>query len=132
MDREKRQLRKLKRDIKQAGNKKRRQTRGNYLLRIGQRKIAAHEQQNSDRRKVPELARRESNLAAAQRTVGKHNDAGNQEAAGWVFFNTDNKWLGHWKTQEEFVLRLPLDGKIFEFPFKLPPKAGDLVLRKRE
>lgn len=59
-------------------------------------------------------------------------DAGNQEAAGWVFFNTDNKWLGHWKAQEEFVLRLPLDGKIFEFPFKLPPKPGELVLRKRE
>jgi hypothetical protein len=59
-------------------------------------------------------------------------DPGNQEAAGWVFFNTDNKWLGHWKAQEEFVLRLPLDGKIFEFPFKLPPKAGELVLRKRE
>ena len=29
-------------------------------------------------------------------------------------------------------LRLPLDGKLFEFPFKLPPKAGELLLRKRE
>ncbi len=61
-----------------------------------------------------------------------HLDAGKQEVSGWVFFNTANKWIGGWKTQEEFVLRLPMDGKIFEFPFKLPPKAGELLLRKRE
>jgi hypothetical protein len=61
-----------------------------------------------------------------------HLDRGNPELSGWVFFNTDNKWLGGWKAQEEFILRLPLDGKIFEFPFKLPPKAGELLLRKRE
>jgi hypothetical protein len=54
------------------------------------------------------------------------------EAAGWVFFNTANKGLGGWKTQEEFVLRVPLDGKIFEFPFKLPPTPGELLLRKRD
>jgi hypothetical protein len=61
-----------------------------------------------------------------------HLDRGNPELSGWVFFDTDNKWLGGWKAQEEFVLRLPLDGRIFEFPFKLPPKAGELLLRKRE
>ncbi|MGA9510868.1 MAG: hypothetical protein WBV55_19765 [Candidatus Sulfotelmatobacter sp.] len=61
-----------------------------------------------------------------------HLDRGNPQASGWVFFNTDNKWLGGWKAQEEFVLRMPLDGKIFEFPFKLPPKPGELLLRKRE
>jgi len=64
------------------------------------------------------------------RTV--HLDHANPEMSGWVFFNTANKWLGGWKTQEEFLLRLPLDGKIFEFPFKLPPTAGELLLRKRE
>lgn len=61
-----------------------------------------------------------------------HLDPGNPEVSGWVFFNTDNKWLGRWKQQEEFVLRVPLAGKIFEFPFKLPPKEGELLLRKRE
>ncbi|MGA8762508.1 MAG: hypothetical protein WB562_06425 [Candidatus Sulfotelmatobacter sp.] len=61
-----------------------------------------------------------------------HLDQGNPEASGWVLFNTDNKWLGGWKRQEEFVLRLPLAGKIFEFPFKLPPKEGEWLLRKRE
>lgn len=57
---------------------------------------------------------------------------GNPEVTGWVYFDTDNKWLGSWKHQEEFVLRVPLAGKIFEFPFKLPPKEGELLLRKRE
>jgi hypothetical protein len=61
-----------------------------------------------------------------------HLDRANPEVTGWVFFNTENKWLGKWKEQEEFVLRLPLDGKIFEFRFKLPPKEGELLLRKRE
>jgi hypothetical protein len=59
-------------------------------------------------------------------------DAGNREASGWVFFNTQNKWIGNWKAQEDFVLRVPMQGKVFEFPFKLPPKAGELLLRKRE
>jgi hypothetical protein len=54
------------------------------------------------------------------------------EAHGWVFFNTDTKWIGGWKPQEEFVLRFPLAGSVFEFPFKLPPEPGELLLRKRE
>lgn len=58
-------------------------------------------------------------------------DKANPEISGWVFFNTKNKWLGGWKSQEEFVLRVPLAGKIFEFPFKLPPEKGELLLQKR-
>jgi hypothetical protein len=61
-----------------------------------------------------------------------HLDRATPEVSGWVFFNTKSKWLGGWKAQEEFVLRLPLDGKIFEFPFKLPPEKGELLLQKRE
>jgi hypothetical protein len=61
-----------------------------------------------------------------------HLDRANPQVSGWVFFSTDSKWLGKWKAQEEFVLRLPLDGKVFEFPFKLPPEEGELLLRKRE
>ena len=60
-----------------------------------------------------------------------HLDHVAPEARGWVFFNTDTKWIGSWKSQEEFVLRFPLAGKIFEFPFKLPPEPGELLLRKR-
>jgi hypothetical protein len=59
-------------------------------------------------------------------------DPGNREVSGWVFFNTNNKWLGGWKAQEEFVLRVPVAGKVFEIPFKLPPKKGELLLRKRD
>ena len=59
-------------------------------------------------------------------------DAGNPEANGWVFFNTNSKWISGWKKEEEFVLRLPLDGKVFEFPFQLPPKPGEVMLRKRD
>src|SRR6202035_1310002 len=54
-----------------------------------------------------------------------HLDRANPELSGWVFFDTKSKWLGGWKAQEEFVLRLPLDGKNFEFAFKLPPEAGE-------
>lgn len=57
---------------------------------------------------------------------------GNPVTSGWVFFNAGNKWISAWKTQEEFVLRLPLGEKIFEFPFRLPPKQGELLLRHRE
>ena len=60
-----------------------------------------------------------------------HLDHATPEARGWIFFNTETKWLGGWKAQEEFVLRFPLAGKIFEFPFKLPPEPGELLLQKR-
>ena len=59
-------------------------------------------------------------------------DAANPEVSGWVLFNTSSKWIGGWKKQEEFVLRFPLDGKIVEFPFRLPPKVGEHLLRRRE
>jgi hypothetical protein len=60
-----------------------------------------------------------------------HLDPANPIVSGWVFFSTKSKWLGGWKAQEEFVLRVPLAGKIFEFPFKLPPEKGELLLQKR-
>jgi hypothetical protein len=60
-----------------------------------------------------------------------HLNADYPEVSGWVFFTTKSKWLGGWKTQEEFVLRVPIAGKLFEFPFKLPPEKGELLLQKR-
>jgi len=76
--------------------------------------------------------------AELQEFVGKNSlratqlNPGHAEATGWVLFSTDSKWISGWKKQEEFILRVPLDGKIFEFPFKLPPKPGEVILRKRE
>jgi hypothetical protein len=61
-----------------------------------------------------------------------HLDPERPEVSGWVFFDTKSKWLGGWKAQEEFILRLPLAGTIFEFPFKLPPEKGELLLQKRQ
>ncbi len=56
---------------------------------------------------------------------------GNPMTGGWIFFNTKSKWIGRWKAQEELVLRVPVAGKIFEFPFGLPPSKGDMILRRR-
>ena len=100
------------------------------------RNIAKHPEQKQVRE--ARLQDYQKSVSELIEFLGKHSlqaghlDRGNPEANGWVFFDTDNKWLGGWKAQEEFVLRLPLEGKIFEFPFKLPPKAGELLLRKRE
>lgn len=59
-------------------------------------------------------------------------DAANPEVQGWVLFNTSSKWIGGWNKEELFVLRIPLEGKTVEFPFKLPPKEGEHLLRRRE
>jgi hypothetical protein len=59
-------------------------------------------------------------------------DAGNLETSGWVLFSTDSKWISGWKKQEDFILRVPIAGVTFEFPFTLPPKPGEEMLRKRQ
>ena len=76
--------------------------------------------------------------AELQEFVGKNTlratqlSPGNPEVSGWVLFSTNSKWISGWKKPEQLILRVPLDGKIFEFPFQLPPKAGEVTLRKRE
>ena len=75
--------------------------------------------------------------AELQEFVGKNSlrrtqlDGANPETSGWVLFSTKSKWIGGWKKQEEMILRVPMGGKIYEFPFTLPPKAGQVLLRKR-
>lgn len=61
-----------------------------------------------------------------------HLDAGNPEISGWDLFGVSSKWIGGWKKPEQFILRVPVDHKVFEFPFQLPPKPGEIRLRKRE
>ena len=53
------------------------------------------------------------------------------DSDGWVYFSASSKWIGDWKKQEEFVLRIPLADQVIEFPFALPPSEGDLLLRRR-
>jgi hypothetical protein len=57
---------------------------------------------------------------------------GNPETHGWVFFATSNKWIGPWKPKEDFLLRVWMKDKVWEFPFSLPPSEGDVILRKGE
>ena len=58
-------------------------------------------------------------------------DPGNPEVHGWLFFGVNSKWIDKWKKREEFILRVPIDDKVFEFPFELPPRPGEVMLRKR-
>jgi len=58
-------------------------------------------------------------------------DTGRPEITGMVFFNTKTKWKGDWKQEENFVLRIPGDKVVFEFPFTLPPKGEEPELRER-
>ena len=57
-----------------------------------------------------------------------HLDRANPKAS-WLGFLQHQRQVGGWKSQEEFVLRLPLDGKIFEFPFKLPQSQENCCCR---
>ncbi|MGA7379720.1 MAG: hypothetical protein WBX03_02620 [Terriglobales bacterium] len=58
-------------------------------------------------------------------------DPAHADASGWVYFRASSKWIGDWKKQEEFVVRIPLTDQGIEFPFALPPNEGDLLLRRR-
>ena len=58
-------------------------------------------------------------------------DGSNSSASGWVFFGTRNKWIGPWRRPEQFVLRLPVENLMVEFPFALPPEPGKVILRHR-
>jgi hypothetical protein len=51
------------------------------------------------------------------------------EVSGWLFFSSDSKWIGKWKKKEQFLLRVPLENVVYEFPFTLPQ---ELKLRRRE
>lgn len=57
---------------------------------------------------------------------------GNPEVHGWVFFSTKNKWIGPWKSREDFILRVWMKDKIWEFPFSLPPSESEPSLRQRD
>lgn len=57
-------------------------------------------------------------------------NAGNPETHGWVLFPTRNKFIGPWKEHEDFILAVYSKEKVWQFPFSLPPEAGNPVLRK--
>jgi hypothetical protein len=58
-------------------------------------------------------------------------DSETRDTNGWLFFSSKGKWIGNWKKQESFVLRIPMENYVLEIPFSLPPQEGELLLRKR-
>jgi len=58
-------------------------------------------------------------------------DLSHSEASGWILFSTKSKWIDGLRKQEEFLLRVPVEDRVIEFPFSLPPSEGDLILRRR-
>jgi len=100
------------------------------------RQVEKHPEQKEQREAYVRAFLKDS--AELQEFVGKNSlrptrlSPGKTQTSGWVLFSTDSKWISGWKKQEEFILRVPLAGKVFEFPFRLPPKPGETILRKRE
>lgn len=94
-----------------------------------QREVAASAtpEQEDRRRSLAETAQ----FVQSRSLRGSRLDPQSPEASGWIFFSAKSKWIGDWKAQEQFVLRIPVAGRRLEFPFALPPSRGDLLLRRR-
>jgi hypothetical protein len=99
------------------------------------RELRKHPEKSSERNAQLQLYAKE--VTEMQEFLAVHSlrpatlDAANPELRGWVFFSTKSKWIGDWKKRENFILRVPFPGRVYEFPFSLPPIEGDLILRKR-
>ena len=111
------------------------QSDADVFARQIQREIKKHPEKQSEKESL--LRIHEKDMAETQEFLRQRSlraaqlDTSNSEASGWVFFSAKSKWLGDWKSQELFVLRVPLAGRLIEFPFALPPSRGDLLLRRR-
>lgn len=100
-----------------------------------QREIKKHPDRREAREKYVEAFQKETEefleFLSARTLPYVQLDKDHAEITGWVLFSAKNKWLGTWERPEEFVLRMPLAGRIVEMPFSLPPQQGDLILRQR-
>ena len=100
------------------------------------REVRKHPEKKAEREARLQAA--EKDLTDLQEFLSAHSlraaklDAANPEVSGWLFFSAKSRWIGNWKKREEFVLRVPVLDRVFEFPFALPATEGDLILRKRE
>lgn len=100
-----------------------------------QRQIRKHG--HADEKEQAQLEAYQKDVTEMQEFLANHSlrpiqmDSVNPETSGWVFFSTKNKWIGEWKKQEHFLLRIPTPNRTFEFPFTLPPVQGELMLRQR-
>ena len=100
-----------------------------------QREIEKHPERKEEREKFLQTYQKEVDefldFLTKRAMRGVTLGPANSEVKGWVLFSVDSKWIGGWKKPEEFILRLPLAGRVLEFPFSLPATQGDLILRKR-
>jgi hypothetical protein len=100
-----------------------------------EREILKHPERKQEREKFVQTYQKEVieflDFLTRRSLMATNLDPANPEVSGWVLFATKSKWLGDWKKPEEFVLRLPLADRVLEFPFSLPAKEGELLLRKR-
>ena len=100
-----------------------------------QREIKKHPERKEDREKYVEAYQKEVaeflDFLSTRTLPFVHFDSAHTEVSGWILFSAKSKWIGGWKRPEEFVLRIPLGGRVVEFPFALPPQQGDLILRQR-
>jgi len=103
---------------------------------VERHQVAKHPDQKE--RKEAELQARLKDYTEMMDFVSTHAlrpgmlDPSNSSVSGWVFFSTRNKWISPWRRPEQFILRLPVENVIVEFPFELPPKQGKIELRRRE
>lgn len=53
-----------------------------------------------------------------------------QQVTGWVYFPTRAKWVGQLKNTEQFVFRVPVGGRVMEFPITMPPNDQPTLRRR--
>ncbi len=120
-------------DPDDLANKQRNDT--DSLMTETEREIRKHPEQKEKKEGV--LAARQKDTAEMIEFLNTRSlravrlDPAHPEASGWVLFSSKSKWIGDLQKQEEFVLRVQLEGRVVEFPFSLPPSEGDLILRRR-
>ena len=108
---------------------------GDALTEETEREIRRHPEKKEE--KDATLAAREKDFAEMIEFLKTRSlpattlDSRRPEASGWVLFSTKSKWIDGLRKQEQFVLRVPIGGRVVEFPFSLPPSEGDLILRTR-
>jgi len=100
-----------------------------------EREIKKHPEKKSERERFLQSYKKEvsdfQDFLSRQTLSSVELTPATAEATGWILFSTRSKWIGAWKTPEAFILRLPLDQLMLEFPFALPPDQDDLELRRR-
>jgi hypothetical protein len=100
-----------------------------------QREISRHPEKKGEKESI--LRIHEKDVAETREFLQSRSlrrarlDSAHTDVTGWVFFSAKSKWIDDWKKQEQFVLRVPVAGRVIEFPFALPPSQGDLLLRRR-